>query len=136
MGLISFPYWVLFEWLAPIIETIGFIYFSLMLIFASINFQIFFILLLFVFSFSLFFSSYAVFYETLVFNRYKGYKFLFSVLFIAIAEMIIYHPLNVYFALLGNYTFFVKKNKNGWGKMTRTTFDDKSKKTKNGKLVN
>ena len=136
MGLISFPYWVLFEWLAPIIETIGFIYFSLMLIFASINFQIFFILLLFVFSFSLFFSSYAVFYETLVFNRYKGYKFLFSVLFIAIAEMIIYHPLNVYFALLGNYTFFVKKNKNGWGKMTRTAFDDKSKKTKNGKLVN
>lgn len=127
MGLISFSYWVLFEWLAPIIETLGLLYFTLMIIFASVNMEIFLLLLLFVFSFSLFFSSYAVYYETLIFNRYKGFKFLFQVIIIAILEMIIYHPLNVYFALLGNYTFFIKGDKKGWGKMTRTAFDNKNK---------
>ncbi len=123
MGLLSFPYWVAFEWLAPIIETLGLIYFFIMLTFASINVEIFLILLLFVFSFSLFFSSFAIFYETLIFNRYKGYKFLFSVIFISILEIIIYHPLNVYFSIVGNYSYFIKGDKKGWGKMTRTAFD-------------
>jgi len=123
MGMISFPYWVLFEWLAPIVETIGIIYFIMLIIFASINVEIFVILTVFIFMFSLFFSSFAVFYETLFFNRYKGYKFLFSVILISLAEIVIYHPLNVYFSLLGNYSFFIKGNKKGWGKMTRTAFD-------------
>ncbi|MRT93181.1 glycosyltransferase [Ancylomarina sp. 16SWW S1-10-2] len=124
MGMISFPYWVVFEWLAPIIETIGVIYFILILIFGNIDVEIFLILTVFIFSFSLFFSSFAVFYETLFFNRYKGYKFLFTVIITSLAEIIIYHPLNVYFALLGNYSFFIKRDKKGWGKMTRTAFDN------------
>jgi len=123
MGLLSFPYWVFFEWLAPIIETLGLLYFLFMVVFASINVPVFIILLIFVFSFSLFFSSFAVYYETRIFNRYKGYKFLFSVFFIAMAEILIYHPMNVYFSLLGNYSYFIKRDKKGWGKMTRTSFD-------------
>lgn len=125
LGMLSFPYWVLFEWLAPIVEIVGLTYFSLMLILGSINYLIFFILLTFVFSFSLFFSSFAVFYESYTFSRYKGYRFLYRVIMIALAEMIIYHPLNLYFALLGNYTFFIKGERKGWGKMTRTAFDSK-----------
>nr|MDA3896120.1 glycosyltransferase [Desulfobacteraceae bacterium] len=124
MGLISFPYWVLFEWLAPIVETIGLLYFLMILIFSSINGQIFLILTVFVFSFSLFFSSFAIFYETLIFNRYKGSKFLFTVILVSLAAIIIYHPLGVFFALLGNYTFFIKGDRKGWGKMTRTAFDN------------
>lgn len=127
MGFLSFPYWIFFEWLAPLIETSGIIYFLLMLIFSSINIQIFLILLIFVFSFSLFFSSFAVYYETLIFNRYKGYKFLLSVVLIAMAEIVIYHPLNIYFALSGNYSYFIKKDRKGWGKMTRTAFDNSKK---------
>ncbi|MBN1989072.1 MAG: glycosyltransferase family 2 protein [Bacteroidales bacterium] len=125
MGLLSFPYWVFFEWFAPIIETLGLIYFIISALQGRINVEIFAILLLFVFSFSLFFSSFAVYYETLIFNRYKGYKFLVSVVLIAMAEIIIYHPLNVYFSILGNYTYFIKGDKKGWGKMTRTSFDNK-----------
>jgi poly-beta-1,6-N-acetyl-D-glucosamine synthase len=125
MGLVSFPYWVFFEWLAPIIETIGLIYFVLMAFMGKVNVPIFLILLLFTFSFSLLLSSFAIFYETFIFNRYKGHKFLFSVLLIAMTEILIYHPLNVYFSMLGNYTFFIKGDKKGWGKMVRTSFDNK-----------
>ncbi len=128
IGMISFPYWVVFEWLAPIVEFIGLTYVTLLLIFGSINSLVFFILLAFVFSFSLLFSSFAVFYETYIFNRYKGYKFLYRVILIALIELIIYHPLNVYFALLGNYKFFIKGDKKGWGIMKRTAFDNKQKK--------
>lgn len=127
IGLISFPYWVIFEWFAPILETIGLIYFIVALSLGMVNYQIFFLLLLFVFSFSLVFSSFAVFYETYLFNKYKGAGFLFKAILIAMAEMIIFHPMNVYFALRGNYDFFIKRNKKEWGVMTRTAFDAKQK---------
>lgn len=122
MGMVSFPYWVLFEWLAPIIEAIGLIYFFIMLSIGRVNYDIFIILLFFVFSFSILFSSFVIFYETYIYNRYTGYKYLFIVILIAVAEMVVYHPLIVYFALLGNYVFFVKGDRKGWGKMTRTSF--------------
>ena len=125
IGLLSFPYWVLFEWMAPIVEFIGIIYFLFLLWFDMVNMQVFWILSLLVFFFSLTFSSFAIFYETYIFNRYKGHKFLLIVFFTAILEMVIYHPLNIIFALSGNYDFFIKKNKKGWGKMTRTGFTKK-----------
>ena len=128
MGLISFPYWVFFEWLAPIIETVGLLYFLFMIIFESVNMQVFSALLVFVISFSFFFSSFSIYYETYVFNRYKGAKFIVSVVITALAETIIYHPLNVFFALLGNFDFFIKRDKLGWGKMTRTAFDKEKNK--------
>lgn len=128
IGMISFPYWVFFEWLAPIIEIIGLIYFSLMIISGSVNYNYFIVFSIFVFSFSLLYSFFAVFYEKYMFGRYKGFKFLFSITFIAIIEMFFYHPLNVYFAIWGNYDFFIKRNKKGWGNMTRTGFKLNNKK--------
>ena len=122
VGIISFPYWVFFEWLGPIIELTGFIYFLILAFCGKIDPVIFLLMLLFVFSFSLVFSSFALFYESFLFNKYKGYKFFIQAIFIAMAEMIIYHPLNVFFSLSGNYDYFVKKNKKGWGVMTRTGF--------------
>ncbi|MCX6302671.1 MAG: glycosyltransferase [Bacteroidia bacterium] len=128
IGMISFPYWVLFEWLAPILEFIGFIYFIIMVVLGRIDVEVFLIVILFVFSFSLAFSTFALFYESYIFKKYKGYKFIFQAIFVAMAEMIFYHPLNVLFSLSGNYDFFIKKNTKGWGVMTRTAFDSKSKK--------
>ncbi len=125
IGMISFPYWILFEWFAPILETIGIVYFIVALSLGMVNYQIFFVLLLFVFSFALAFSSLAVFYETFLFNRYKGARFLLKIIFIAMAEMIIFHPMNVFFSLKGNYDFFFRKNKKRWGIMTRKGFGDK-----------
>ena len=128
IGNISFPYWVLFEWLGPLVEFSGFIYFFIMTLLGKVDAEILLLVLLFVFSFSLAFSSFALSYESYLFNKYKGYKFLIQAIFVAMAEMIIYHPLNVLFSLSGNYDYFFKKNKKGWGVMTRTAFDSKNKK--------
>ncbi len=130
-GILSFPYWVLFEWLAPLVEAFGLVYFMILIIFSTINVQVFLILLAFIFFFSLFFSLFSVFYETMIFNRYKGFKFIISTFLVGMIELFVYHPLTVYFAILGNYTFFIKQNKKGWGKMARTGFNVRRKIKKN-----
>jgi cellulose synthase/poly-beta-1,6-N-acetylglucosamine synthase-like glycosyltransferase len=126
IGLLSFPYWVFFEWLAPVVEIIGFIYFIIIVSMGSLDLKTFFILSLFIMSFAFAFSLLAILYEAIIFNKYKGIKYLFQVVFIAIIEVIIFHPVNVFFALQGNYSFFIKNTKS-WGEMTRTAFGSKSK---------
>ena len=127
IGMLSFPYWVCFEWLAPIIEFLGFIYFFIMLFLGLVDLKLFFLLLVFVFFFALVFSSFAIFYESYLFNKYKGYKFLVQSIFIAMAEMLVFHPLNMLFSLSGNYDYFIRKNRKEWGEMTREGFSDVKK---------
>lgn len=126
IGLLSFPYWVFFEWLAPLVELVGIIYFVIILIFGQLDLQTFFILSLFIMSFALAFSLLSVLYEAIIFNKYKGFKYMFQVIFIAIIEVVIFHPVNLFFSLQGNYGFFIRNNKK-WGVMTRTAFGSKSK---------
>lgn len=130
VGMISFPYWVFFEWMGPIIQVIGLIYFTFLVIFRSINVPVFIILLLFVSTFSIMYSVAAIFYEAYTYDRYKekSKKYLIYTFIFAILEMFIYQPLNMIFSLRGNYDYFIKKNKKGWGVMTRTGFDTKKKK--------
>jgi len=126
IGLLSFPYWVFFEWLAPVVEIIGLIYFIIIVSMGSLDLKTFFILSLFIMSFAFAFSLLAILYEAIIFNKYKGIRYLFQVVFIAIIEVIVFHPVNVFFALQGNYSFFIKNTKS-WGEMTRTAFGSKSK---------
>ncbi|MHB9054853.1 MAG: glycosyltransferase family 2 protein [Paludibacteraceae bacterium] len=122
IGMVSFPYWVLFEWLAPIFEFVGLIYFMYMVSLGRIDIQFMILLMFLVFSFSMAFSSLAIFYEIRTYHRYKGLQFLLTVFSTSILEMIIFHPLNVLFAVSGNFDYFFRKKKKGWGNMTRTGF--------------
>ena len=70
MGMLSFPYWVFFEWLAPIIETLGLLYFILLALFGFPNWIFFSVMFFFVYFFAISFSSYAILYDHLVFHRY------------------------------------------------------------------
>jgi len=125
-GMVSFPNLVLFEWLAPIIQFIGFGYVTFMTIFGLLNIQTFLILLLFVISFALMYSFFGVFYEAYTYNKYKGTGYLLKAFVVAFFEILIYQPLNVYFSIMGNYEAFLrKKEKNKWGEMTRQGFDKK-----------
>ena len=123
IGLIAYPYWVLFEWLGPIIEFIGIVYFFTMLYFGMINITFFILFTIFIFSFSLLYSSFAIFYEKYIFGRYRGNQFILKIILISILEMVLYHPLNLAFSLSGNFDFFFRKNKKGWGKMKREGFN-------------
>jgi poly-beta-1,6-N-acetyl-D-glucosamine synthase len=124
MGLISHPFWVFFEWLAPIIEFIGLAYFALIAFLGQPNWPFFFVLLFFVYFFSIVFSTYAILYDHLAFHRYKKRRMIIKLIITAWIEPFLFHPFVVFWALRGNFDYFIRK-KSGWGQMTRTGFETK-----------
>ncbi|HET6556703.1 MAG TPA: glycosyltransferase, partial [Prolixibacteraceae bacterium] len=122
MGIVSHPFWVFFEWLAPIIEFIGLIYFIIIAIVGEPNWPFFFVLLFFVYFFSIAFSTYAILYDHLAFHRYKKRRMIIKLVLTAWIEPFLFHPFIVYWALCGNFDYFIRK-KSGWGQMTRSGFE-------------
>jgi cellulose synthase/poly-beta-1,6-N-acetylglucosamine synthase-like glycosyltransferase len=122
IGMLSFPYWVIFEWLAPIIQSLGIVYVFFISLFGLLNIQVFLTLLLFVLTFSMSYSLFSIFFEAYTYNRYKGAGYISQSILLMFLEMIIFQPLNMFFSLSGNFDFFFRKSKNGWGNMTRTGF--------------
>lgn len=125
VGLMSFPSWVIFEWLAPIIQVVGLIYFFLQLYFNMVNTEVFLTLLLFVFAFSMMYSMFAIFFEAYTYHKYKGAKYLTQSILLTLLELFIYQPINMFFSLNGHFHFYFKKDKKKWGDMERTGFDNK-----------
>lgn len=122
IGMISFPNWVLFEWLGPIIQFIGLIYFLIFLYFGFVNFQAFLTVFLFVFTFSIMYSLFSIFFEAFTYHKYKGVSYLSQSILFMILEIIFYQPLNMIFSLSGHFDFYFKKNKKKWGEMNRKGF--------------
>jgi len=121
MGLVSHPYWVFFEWLAPVLEILGIIYFIVIALLGQPNWMLFYIMLTFVYTFAITFSTYAILFDHLAYNRYKQKRMIFKLILTSWLEPIFYHPFIVYWGLRGNYDYFIRKKK-AWGNMTRSGF--------------
>lgn len=121
MGMVSHPYWVFFEWFAPIIEFAGILYFITMALLGFANWPFFFIMLCFVYFFAITFSTYAILFDHLAYNRYKKKRMIIKLLLTSWLEPFFYHPLVVYWGLRGNFDYFIRRKKS-WGKMTRAGF--------------
>ena len=121
MGMVSHPYWVFFEWLAPVIEVLGILYFIAIAAFGEPNWPFFMVMLCFVYFFAITFSIYAILFDHLVYHRYKKRKMIIKLILTAWIEPILYHPLVVYWGIRGNIDYFIRRKKT-WGKMTRTGF--------------
>jgi cellulose synthase/poly-beta-1,6-N-acetylglucosamine synthase-like glycosyltransferase len=120
LGTVSYPYWVFFEFLAPIIEFVGLIAFLLMAALGLVDWPFFFALLAFIFSFGFLYSVFAILMEVLTYNQYKKQKDVFKLIGTAFLEPILFHPFVVWSAIKGNIDFLRKKK--SWGEMTRKGF--------------
>lgn len=123
LGMLSVPYWTLFEFLAPAIEFIGLVITALFVIFGLLNWHFFLLLLLFVYSFAVFFSVIALYSEERTYHKYPKQIDFFKLLMAAFIEPVYFHPLTVYAALVG-YKEKIMGTK-GWGEMTRKGFTKK-----------
>ncbi len=121
MGMVSHPYWVFFEWLAPFIEILGILYFLAIAFFGEPNWPFFYVMLFFVYFFSITFSTYAILFDHLAYHRYKKKRMIIKLILTAWVEPILFHPLIVYWAIRGNFDFLIRKKKS-WGNMTRVGF--------------
>ncbi|MBW8326553.1 MAG: glycosyltransferase [Prolixibacteraceae bacterium] len=121
MGMVSHPFWVFYEWLAPIIEFVGVLYFIAIALLGEPNWPFFYIMVFFVYFFSITFSTYAILFDHMAYHRYKKKWMIIKLILTAWVEPILFHPLVVYWALRGNYDYFVRKKK-AWGNMSRVGF--------------
>lgn len=121
LGMLSYPYWLFFEYYAPIIELMGILITFLLAALGIISWKYFFLFLFFVYSFAVMFSMIALFTEESTFKKYQTLRDLRKLSFVALLEPIIFHPFTVYAAIKGNWEKLTGNK--GWGEMTRKGFD-------------
>mgnify|MGYP006159839215 CR=1 FL=1 len=121
MGLITFPYIFMFEFMAPIIEAIGYLFTIFLLVVGGINFGTAWIMLLFIYLAGLTLSFVTILYERKIDKLFTDREYFRLGLF-CLVEPILYHPLIVFFSIKGYIDFLSKKNFE-WGQMTRQGFD-------------
>ncbi|MBX7125362.1 MAG: glycosyltransferase [Cyclobacteriaceae bacterium] len=120
MGLISYPYWLFYEWLSPIMEFLGLTYLLFRALTGGVNWDYFFTLVLVIYSFSFFVSMIALLAEQLSFYRYTKRKDTLKMIFLALIEPVWYHPRLVWWSLRGNFDLI--RGKRHWGNMVRQGF--------------
>jgi len=120
LGLLSYPFWSIFEKYAPILEASGILYTLILLMIGDFSAVYFFALLVMMYLLSLLVSSFSVLYEQIAFNHYKDKKDLRKLIWMIITEPFVVHPKIIYWGLMGHIDFI--KGKGGWGSMIRTGF--------------
>ena len=127
LGMLSYPYWFFFEFLAPWVELTGLIFFGYLTYTGRVNWEYSMVLISFIYLFSVFISSLTLLAEEISFYKYTRRKDFYNMLFIAILEPIFFHPSVVYWSIRGNFDE-LKGNKS-WGDMSRKGFIKTSSKT-------
>lgn len=117
MGMVSYPFWFFYEWLAPIAETIGLFFCAIMWALGLINASSFWLLLATVYSYAVGLSCMAIWVDQKTYLQYRSKRDLGRLLFIALIEPFFYHPFTVYSSIRGNIDYM--RGKKGWGSMTR-----------------
>ena len=125
LGLMGYPYWFFFEWLSPLIAFSGFVYTIYLIISHKLNLPFFLLLFLFVYTFAVSLSVWAVLFEEITFHKYGRKRDVLRLLAAALAEPFFY-PMHTLFALIGNIEAL--GGKQGWGKAKRSGFEKKKRK--------
>ncbi|MEP5339326.1 MAG: glycosyltransferase [Algibacter sp.] len=117
-GMISYPYWLIFERFAPIIEAVGLVYFIVLIILQQVRWEYALSFLVLAYIFSVLFSILALYSEELTFHEYKKKGTGYKLVLLSALEPFVLHPFILYAAIKGNYDYYFNKNKK-WGAMTR-----------------
>ena len=120
MGMLSYPFWLFFEWLAPLIEFAGMAFMILLLALGKINFPNSLSLFVAIYAFAFLVSMTALLGEEFSYYQYKRKRDIMKLVLIALIEPIVFHPRVVWWAILGNLDLL--KGKKAWGEMTRQGF--------------
>src|SRR5688500_13654318 len=96
LGIVSYPYWFFFEFLAPLIEFVGIAAFLIFAFYGLIAWSFFFTLLGCILSFGFLYSAFAILMEVLTYNQYKNQKDVFRLIVTGFLEPFIFHPFVVW----------------------------------------
>lgn len=119
LGMITFPYVFLFEFLAPVIEAVGTLTLIYLVFTGGVNWDTFWIMAATIYLFSVMLSCFVVFYDYLSGGSYTHNRSYLKLLVAAVLEPFLYHPLIVLFSIKGYYNYLTGQRA-VWGVMTRT----------------
>ena len=133
IGMITMPWFVLFELLSPVIEVLGFAFFILLMVLLGVeqwtdsgpdwvNPPVVLIMLSASVLFSVFVTLVALLAEEVSFRRYRGLPDLFRAIYAAVEENVGYRQLNAWWRLGGIFEA-LRGRSHHWGDMQRAGFD-------------
>ena len=125
MGMVVLPYALFFEFMAPIIELVGFLTLIFLLFTNQINFRTFWLMLLYVYLIGITMSLMTISYDLRVKKQYQTYSEYLKLILFSSLEAVLYHPLIVFFSLKGYWQFLTRRNFS-WGAMTRQGFSNQT----------
>ncbi len=119
LGMLTFPYVILYEFLAPVIEFLGLLTLIYLIFTGGVNWNTFWVMFGAVYLFSMMLSSFVVFYDYLCGGSYNSNRGYWRLLGAALIEPFLYHPFIVCFSIRG-YINYIMGTRAVWGEMTRT----------------
>lgn len=121
LGLLSYPYWFFYEWLAPLLEFFGLLSIILFVYLGILNWDFFIAITMMIYTFSVMFSFYAILWDVYSYNEYKKTKDILILMLCSLVEPIVFHPIVVWSAVRGNFKKLFRV-KSGWGLQARKGF--------------
>ena len=120
-GLVVLPYYILFEFIVPILEVVGLIFILLNIFYFGLDYNFLFILCVSVYLFYTLATLLSVYLDQSI-KQYNSIKDITTLIAMIFLEPFLYHPINIYASIKGYFHFIINKEKN-WGIMTRKGFN-------------
>lgn len=134
LGMVTFPFQLIYEFLAPIIEATGIVYFILLVLKNDVNWPMAFYIFLYSYSLAIMFGTLVILMDNFVKRQYKTGRETFKLWLMVFIEPFIYHPLQIWFSLKGYFNFYTSRQME-WGTMTRQGFDNNNNNKKKAKPI-
>ena len=117
-GMITLPYVMIFELLAPVIEFVGYMMVLYLFLIQAVNYHTIWVVFVTLYSFAQLLTMFIISFDIYTGNAFKK-KSEYVWFFVAsMLEPFVYHPLNVFFAIRG-YMKHILGRQMVWGNMTR-----------------
>ena len=120
-GMVTLPYILIFEMLAPVIEFLGYISIIWLFLSGGINYHTVWLVFLALYSFAQMLTMIIISFDIYSDNSFKKRSSYRWFMLASLLETIMYHPLNVFFSLRG-YVKHLIGAQMVWGNMTRKGF--------------
>ena len=117
-GWLAFPYFVLFEWAAPVVELAGYILFVWLLLGGNLLWPTSALFLLIALAFGILLTTVALTLEELSFHVYPRTRHLFELFLTGVVENFGYRQINVVWRLIGMWQW-LRGAQSSWGAMKR-----------------
>lgn len=127
IGLISYPYWVLFEWFAPLIEFVGLLLLVVFALLGIVDLKFFYLMIFMIYAFTVSFTIATIYIEEITYFQYNKRRQLVRLLLAGLLEPILYHPYVVFSSVTGNWDYFFE-GKKSWGGIKRVGFNRPSQR--------